>query len=217
MTTCQKFVSELSSLSFSNTFNPYRDCCPVFDYESSPKMRRAMFLSILSAACDSGVDALWIGRDLGYRGGRRTGLALTDQVNVEAHLRRWGVSGSEKALVKGSAQAERTASVVWEMVEKIENTVFMWNVFPLHPHNAENHFSNRGHTSKERVAGEEILSAMIRLLRPKRLIAIGQDAANSAQRCASNGKHDVVAVRHPSYGGLRDFQSGIHKAYGFPN
>jgi len=29
-----------------------------------------------------GSNTIWMGRDLGYRGGRRTGLALTD----EAHL-----------------------------------------------------------------------------------------------------------------------------------
>lgn len=170
-----------------------------------------MLSSIINAACVRDVESLWIGRDLGYRGGRKTGLALTDQINVEAHLRRWGVTSGGKVVVKGIAQAERTASVIWQMLEEIETSVFLWNVFPLHPHEADNPFSNRAHTSKERAAGEEVLDGLISLLRPKRLVAIGQDAMKSSLRCA--GERQVIAVRHPSYGGLRDFQKGLREAY----
>ncbi len=214
MSSCTEIVKEISNLNFPNAFNPYRDHCPVFDFSDSPRMRRGLLMSTLEAACALGVDAMWIGRDLGYRGGRRTGLALTDQVHVETHLKRWGLTAGKKALVKGNAQAERTASVVWQMLQEVESTVFMWNVFPLHPHDSQNSFSNRAHTSKERIAGEEILDAMIHLLKPRRLIAIGQDAAKSATRCAASGEHEVIAVRHPSYGGLRDFQNGLREAYG---
>ena len=40
---------------------------------------------------DAELDAIWVGRDLGYRGGRRTGLALTDDVYFADHLERWGL------------------------------------------------------------------------------------------------------------------------------
>jgi uracil-DNA glycosylase len=79
----------------------------------------------------------------------------------------------------------------------------LWNVFPLHPHETADQFSNRTHNARERRAGEEVLSELIRLLRPRRLIAIGNDAASAAQRLADN--REVVQVRHPSYGGQAIF------------
>lgn len=214
MSSHRKFVAELAGISFEDTFNPYRDRCEVFDYQSSPSTRRGMLSSVLDAACAGGTDALWIGRDLGYRGGRRTGLALTDQIHVEAHLHRWGVAAKGRALVKGVAQAERTASVIWRMLSQIQESVFLWNVFPLHPHEPDKPFTNRAHTSKERAAGEEVLRELIELLQPKQVIAIGRDAAESAERCA--GARTVVSVRHPSYGGLRDFERGLTSTYGLP-
>jgi uracil-DNA glycosylase len=117
--------------------------------------------------------------------------------------------------VRGGAQAERTASVIWRMLSLIQSSVFLWNVFPLHPHERDKPFTNRAHTSKERIAGEEILRELIALLQPKQVVAIGRDAAESAGRCSN--KRTVVSVRHPSYGGMRDFEQGLSATYGLTN
>lgn len=205
------FVAEVARLRSKNTFNPYADKCDVFDFSFSPGLRKSLLQSVVSAACDRGVDSLWVGRDLGYRGGRRTGLALTDQVHVNAHLNRWDIPLSRGAMVKGDAQAERTASVVWQMLDRIDANVFLWNVFPLHPHEESNPFSNRSHSAAERQIGEEVLSSLIQLLEPTEIVAIGQDAMRSVARCA--GKRKTVSIRHPSYGGLRDFQRGVADSF----
>lgn len=211
MTCLTKFVAHLSALSTPNSFNPYTDRCDVFDYHNAPKERRSIFESVLESACNVGVDSLWVGRDLGYRGGRRTGLALTDEAHVEAHLRRWGLETHSLSAFRGSAQSERTASVVWGMLDQINSNVFLWNVFPLHPYVAGNPFTNRAHSAHERRLGEEVLSELIRIIRPSQIVAIGQDAAKSAIRCA--GVRDTIALRHPSYGGLREFQRGVRNAF----
>src|ERR1700727_999820 len=87
--TPQQFIQSVTAVSFENTFNPYVERCPVHDLEDAPQRRKAALLSILNVAAKSEVDAVWIGRDLGYRGGRRTGLALTDDVHIDRHARRW--------------------------------------------------------------------------------------------------------------------------------
>src|SRR5260370_26006512 len=128
---------------------------------------------MLTAAASTEIDALWIGRDLGHRGGRRTGLALTDDVHLTIHATRWNVS-IERATT-GSMVAERTAAVIWSMLALVPASVFLWNVFPLHPHEPDDPFSNRSHRPDERAAGEELLAQLIAILRRRRLVGIGND------------------------------------------
>lgn len=204
------FVSALCDLEFEDTFNPYADRCPIHDAPGAPKTRTKVLAAILQAAIDVEIDAIWIGRDLGYRGGRRTGLALTDDVHIQAHAARWSVAAERPT--KGQAVAERTAAVIWGVLARIDAPVFLWNVFPLHPHESDDPFTNRSHNSAERRAGEELLLQLIRLLQPRRLIAIGNDAAHVAHRMT--GARDVVHVRHPSYGGQTQFIHQMQKLYG---
>jgi uracil-DNA glycosylase len=114
---------------------------------------------------------------------------------------------------KGGAIAERTAAVIWEVLDRIEDRIFLWNAFPLHPHDADDPFSNRTHNAREREAGQELLSLLVGLLRPRRLVAIGNDAAQAAARVASEFV-PVVKVRHPSYGGQTEFLCQIGELHG---
>lgn len=203
------FISALKSLQFDNTFNPYFDTCEVHDYDTSALQRRLILESILKEAIHVEIDAIWVGRDLGYRGGRRTGLALTDDQNLSNHLGRWSLEAEK--ITKGQPIKERTATVVWDMLENINSPVFLWNVFPLHPFKAGQPFTNRNHNSHERKAGEEVLSLLIELLKPKRLIAVGNDAERSIMKFSNN--YEVFKVRHPSYGGQNDFVKQISHLY----
>lgn len=205
-----EFVANVRAIKFSDTFNPYADRCPVHDVPTAPTVRSQTLLAMLDSATTGEIDAIWIGRDLGHRGGRRTGLALTDDAHVGTHAARWGISAGQPT--KGIAIAERTAAVIWRVLSQIESAIFLWNVFPLHPHEPEDPFSNRAHNSQERQAGEAVLASLIELLRPRRLIAIGNDADNSARRLSKCTP--VIGVRHPSYGGQTEFTGSIETLYG---
>lgn len=207
-----EFVEALGALEFQNTFNPYADRCPVHDFVDAPDRRSKTLSAMLKPAVDSDIDAIWIGRDLGYRGGRRTGLALTDDVHIYEHAKRWGISVERPT--KGLAVAERTAAVIWGALSQIEASVFLWNVFPYHPHDPGDPFTNRAHNSRERNAGEGILSQLMLILRPRRLVAIGNEAARTAYRLAD--KCVSIKVRHPSYGGQTQFLRGIREVYNLP-
>lgn len=106
---------------------------------------------------------------------------------------------------------ERTAAVIWNTLLQVPERVFLWNVFPLHPHEPGEPFSNRSHRPHERSVGEELLVELIAMLRPRRLVAIGNDAAKTAFKLA--GIAEVIRVRHPSYGGQRDFVRQIQCLY----
>lgn len=204
------FVENLAAITFAHTFNPYSCRCDVWDRPDAPQRRRKALLSILRAAEQAEVDSIWIGRDLGYRGGRRTGLALTDDVHISEHLGRWAARGSRPT--KGEPVAERTAAYVWQLLADIAPPVFLWNVFPLHPHEPDDPFTNRAHNGAERRAGEEVLEELISLLQPRRLVAIGNDAEKSVRRMALT--IPCLTVRHPSYGGQKDFQRQVRAIYG---
>lgn len=206
MNDLESWLAEVRSVRLPKVFNPYRDVCNIYDDAHAPEARFSILRGIMERAVECGVDSIWIGRDLGYRGGRRTGLALTDEIHFGAHLSRWNVS-CPRPFIKGHAVAERTASVIWSELEGFQGKVLLWNVFPFHPHDQDDPMSNRAHTASERVVGEMLLSRLIKIVRPRSLVAVGQNARDSAIRCSEEIR--VHTVRHPSYGGQRDFIDGI--------
>jgi uracil-DNA glycosylase len=106
--------------------------------------------------------------------------------------------------------AERTAAIVWRVLERIGQPVMLWNVFPFHPHEADDPMSNRCHTRSEREATWPILQALVSMIRPRQIVAIGRDA-----HLALDGLDiPTTAVRHPSYGGQREFIEGMFSLYG---
>lgn len=204
-----EFIQVLRRSKFDNVFNPYGDRCELHDLGDAPARRSKALLDLMTAASHAEVDSVWIGRDLGYRGGRRTGLALTDDLHVESHGARWGVS-IERATA-GPMMAERTAAVIWKTISHIGRPIFLWNVFPFHPYESNDPFTNRAHNSNERAFGESLLSELLSLLGPTRVVALGKDAAAVAGRVA--GAREVVHVRHPSYGGQTEFTRQIQALY----
>ncbi len=203
-------IKELKQLYCENAFNPYSDRCGNYDLNDAPQRRSRALLSILKAASECVIDSMWIGQALGHRGGRRTGLAFTDDVHFHEHGRRWKLSVERPT--KGPEYSERTAAIIWKILSSVDKPVFLWNIFPLHPHRPDSPFSNRPPTSGEREIGEEFLREVILLLRPYRLIAVGNDALQSVRRLSSY-QQDIFAVRHPSYGGQSQFLKAMRELY----
>lgn len=202
------FVDALSSIHLDHVFNPYIDHCPLYDCDDAAALRRQNLEQSLKTAIDLKVRTIWIARDLGYRGGRRTGLALTDEMHLDAYSTLFRGMSVERA-TKGPPVGERTANTIWRMLARVGQPVFLWNVFPLHPHMPEDPMSNRCHTAKERDACSSFFHTLIDLLNPDKIIAIGGDAHKAVDGMGISS----IQVRHPSYGGQNVFIRQIEEAY----
>ena len=203
-----KFIDELASLHFDNVFNPYADICPIHDKDAAVLIRCRNLQTVLETAIVKGVDSMWIARDLGYRGGRRTGLALTDEFHLPHHAKMFGLPSLLQA-THGRAMAERTATIIWKALGLVDRSIFLWNVFPLHPHKPDDPLTNRCHKRFEREACEQLNLSLIQMLRPRNIIAIGRDA----HLVLTDLGIEAVRVRHPSYGGQSEFIAEITRYY----
>jgi uracil-DNA glycosylase len=209
MKTPESFAKSLADMDLPSVFNPYRDCCPVYDRADAARVRTHNLVRFLESALATRTDTIWIARDLGYRGGRRTGIPLTDEIHLPNARSLFHGLALDRA-TKGPVMAERTAATVWSLLTRIGEPAVLWNIFPLHPHDAGDPFSNRCHTRSERAATWPLLEALIAMIQPRRIVAIGRDAGAALE------KRDipVFVVRHPSYGGQGEFISGILALYG---
>jgi uracil-DNA glycosylase len=204
----KKFVARLAKLKFRDVFNPYSDICPSHDDVNAPQIRRKNLESVLERALSLGVDSMWVGLELGYGGGRRTGLAMTDDARLVEHASLYSAKDVKRATASGPV-SEITAGAVWEAVRLVGRPVFLWNIFPLHPHQSGVSLSNRRHTRLEREACADLLEDLLAALNPKLVIALGREAQNALTGRAIS----QYPVRHPAYGGKPEFISGIKTAY----
>jgi uracil DNA glycosylase superfamily protein len=207
--TVNEFVGELGLISLPNVFNPYRDVCPFSDHVASPSLRRQNLTLFLNTILKREVRSVWLGRDLGYRGGRRTGIALTDEFHLDVLKDTFGVFGIVKATIDKEPIKERTATEIWKVLSRIGEPVLLWNVFPFHPFDEGDPRSNRRHTAQEFNSSRDILISVLEWLKPVTVIALGADAESAV---LSLGKK-CRRVRHPSYGGQMDFSREIYEIY----
>ena len=209
MKTPRTFADALADTSLKAVFNPYSDHCAVHDRVDGANVRKRNLVHCLEAAIDARVDTIWIARDLGYRGGRRTGVPLTDEVHLTSASTLMGGIALDRA-THGPAVAERTAAVVWRVLTRVGAPVVLWNIFPLHPHENDDPLTNRCHSRAERDATWPFLTALIAMAAPRRIVAIGRDAGLAL----AGIDLPVMTVRHPSYGGQTKFIAGVHAIYG---
>ena len=175
----KQFVDRLSYISLPDVFNPYRDSCNDHDHTDSPAIRRLNLQRYLDAVVEGGIESVWLGRDCGYRGGRRTGIALTDEFHLTTLEAQFGIAGLAKA-THGGPIKERTATEVWKILREIDRRVFLWNVFPFHPFERGKPMSNRRHTSREFNECKDLLLCLLEWLQPKTIVALGIDAHKEA-------------------------------------
>jgi hypothetical protein len=208
----ESFLNKLGLFQQDMVFNPWANNCPRSDGVDSYRVRIENLRSVLYACATSQDVDLWIGRDLGWRGGRRTGVPLVDELSLISYGRSIDVLSLAKATIDAPMK-ERTATEIELARSRISRKLFFWNVFPFHPHKKYASLTNRTHTRDERAVGAMFMSMILELIQFQRVIAIGNDAAAALREMGV----ECLSVRHPSYGGQKDFhrQIGVHYGIGY--
>jgi hypothetical protein len=161
--------------------------------------------AILTAAAGQPVDELWLALEPTWKGGRRTGLAMTDERYLDAHAARWGAVGVTRATKKARSPKEHTACYVWRALADVPERVFLWNAVPVHTHKPNNFRKKRRHTASEREACLPLLRQMLAFLQPALCIAIGDDAGEALRDAGRVCK----IVSHPANGKHLEFATQI--------
>ncbi|MEZ4511832.1 MAG: uracil-DNA glycosylase [Chloroflexota bacterium] len=149
---------------------------------------------------------LLLGEAAGYRGCRLTGVPFTSEAVLLGGKRPFSNPAAfAKTDEWPTVCREASATIVWETLAECAALPLIWNALPFHPHQPGRPYSNRTPKTSELALGEPLLRQLLPLFAPLRLVAVGNKAAEALARWGL----DAVAVRHPSHGGKRPFQSQL--------
>ncbi|MCL6416246.1 uracil-DNA glycosylase [Aestuariirhabdus sp. Z084] len=199
------FIAQLQARPHSDrVFNPYRD--PLL----ANNLRT--YLHAMTAVMGP-KPALLVGEALGYKGGRLTGIPFSSGELLLTGRHRFLRQLAPKLTIV-ERDAEVSASLVWQTLERRRHLPLFWNAFPFHPHRSNLPGSNRAPSADEVKEGGEYLQALMAIYRPCRVAAIGRAAERALVALQSEGQEGdqerrVRYIRHPSYGGKADFVAGM--------
>ena len=104
-------------------------------------------------------------------------------------------------------KSESTATIVWDFLDKNMKVPIFWNAFPFHPHQKANPNSNRKPNNLEIQEGKSYIEEIYELSKPKLLCSLGRVGETALKNVFPN--KEVIYIRHPSYGGKKDFMRGM--------
>ena len=155
---------------------------------------------------------LMIGEAPGYKGCRLTGIPFTSGKIILESKHKIFKEIKNKVNIPHKIVSENTASIVWNFLEQYKKPVpIFWNAFPFHPHIKNNPNSNRKPTKKEIEEGKIYLTLIYKFFNPAKLCSIGKTGEKILKDLFPN--KEVIYIRHPSYGGKKEFIEGMKKNF----
>ena len=195
MDTIERFVSDLSIATIGATVNQYACHEPAYDRPDGAATRRENLRRYLVEHHRPAL--LLVGEAPSYRGCRFSGIAFTSERRLvppyawsSTHQRGW---------------TEPSATIVHRVLDALdlEAASMLWNIVPTHPCD-DRPLSNRTPTRTEIAAGVAWLDRLVALVAPVNVVAIGKSAGSELPGCST--------VRHPAYGGARQFAEQLAAA-----
>jgi uracil-DNA glycosylase len=176
-------------------------------------LRRHNLELYLSAMLERRPRVLLVGEAPGYRGMRITGVPFTNRPILAgtASTRCFGLFGTNRGyMLPGDlpqASAEPTATVMWDVLTRLEFLPLLWSAYPLHPHRLGQPSSNRTPSAADIVAGAPFWQRLRDIFSIDQVVAVGNIAYRSLTAVADGVA--IERVRHPSHGGKVEFEAGL--------
>jgi uracil-DNA glycosylase len=188
------FVERLIAARPTSLVNPYAIEDPDLDRPGGADRRARNLEAYLAARIGRSDLLLLVGEAPGYQGCRFSGLAFTSERSLPTE---------ERSSLRPDAWQEPSATIVHRSLAALglEERTVLWNAVPFHPAGATL-LSNRTPTKAELNIGAPYLAALIELLRPAAMAAIGRSAAVLLPEGSP-------MLRHPAHGGATLFRDGL--------
>lgn len=185
-------------------FNPWADHCPHDAEGNDPVAKLARLAAHL--ACEPAF--ILVGEAPGYQGCRYSGIAFTsERLLGEGAIPRIPAL-SARLSTRRLPFSEPSATIVWKTLYRLgiaERTI-LWNAMQLHPHRADNLWSNRTPAPHEIALGEPAIRMLMAAFPQAKMVAVGKKAEGLL---AGMGVKIAGAVRHPANGGASQFSQGL--------
>lgn len=171
------------------------------------RQRRHNLQTYLSWMARQKPNLLLVGEAPGYRGCRLTGIPFTSPhvLHQLAHRLNPAPTPFEHVTEWPAIQREASATIVWRTIGHWQPLPILWNIFPFHPHQPDEPKSNRTPKTSEIAMGRPFLQHLCQIFPEVTIVAVGQKAAKALSKWEMNH----TAVRHPSYGGAKKFQTAL--------
>jgi hypothetical protein len=195
---------KLFSLPSTNIlFNAYHESNPDADLPDGHLIRQENFRNYLNSF-DREPPLLVLGEAAGPWGCRFSGVPFTSEEQICSQD--FPFSGKQSSQ-RASPHRENTAKIFWTAMQSFHPNFFVWNCVPFHPHLLEDSLSVRSPSGEELIRFYPLLKALLSLLHPWRVVAVGR----KAEQALRNLEYPCIYVRHPSHGGATEFRAAIDR------
>ena len=185
-------------------FNPYRDVHADYDAPLAASLRRDNLRRYLECYARS-PEALLLAEAPGPWGCRFSGVPLVSEAQLlDEDFPIPGVATS----LASRPHNEYSARVYWRVLKSVFPRFITWNTVPYHPHHAGRPLSIRTPNAREASASADVLAELLRLMRPRLILAIGR----TAERALRMAHVEATYIRHPSQGGAKLFEAAVREA-----
>ena len=167
----------------------------IYDYNNEDNEKRKNNLKLyLEKMKNLSPKVILIGEAPGFRGCRFTGIPFTSEYLLSNNLF-FGNSGFETTKENDKPKKEKTATIMWEVLDSLNQYPLLWNSFPFHPHNQENPTENREPTTKECKCALDFLNYLFKLFpNINKIGAVGRKAEGLLK---NNRNYEYIP--HPSH------------------
>lgn len=198
-TVLQNHVFDVPST--ATLFNPYRDQDDAFDLPDAPAIRRENARCYL-ACYEERPPVFLLAEAPGPWGCRFSGVPLVSEAQLVDED--FPIDG-HRSSTQEEPHSEYSANIYWRVLEPYFPHFFTWNSVPFHPHHAGEPLSIRNPKSSEVKSYTGVLTDLLSILQPQRILAIGRKAEYALKQIDA----EATYVRHPSQGGARLFEAGV--------